>query len=90
MHDCASILDGIAKGISLLPRFFAWCIPTSIFMIFFALVIIRIELESLCSTGEADSSLFYAYITYPQIASCSCSGGFQERRNGNEANPQIC
>ena len=31
-HDCASILDSIAKGISLLPRFFAWCIPTSIFI----------------------------------------------------------
>ena len=31
-HDCASILDGIAKGISLFPRFFAWCIPTSIFI----------------------------------------------------------
>ena len=30
-HDCASILAGIAKGISLFPRFFAWCIPTSIF-----------------------------------------------------------
>ena len=29
-HDCASILDSIAKGISLFPRFFAWCIPTSI------------------------------------------------------------
>ena len=28
-HDCASILDIIAKGISLFPRFFAWCIPTS-------------------------------------------------------------
>ena len=24
MHDCASIVDSIAKGISL---FFAWCIP---------------------------------------------------------------
>ena len=32
MHDCASILDSIAKGISLFPRFFAWCIPTSIFV----------------------------------------------------------
>ena len=32
MHDCASILDSIAKGISLFPRFFAWCIPTSIFI----------------------------------------------------------
>ena len=31
-HDCASILDSIAKGISLFPRFFAWCIPTSIFL----------------------------------------------------------
>ena len=31
-HACASILDGIAKGISLFPRFFAWCIPTSIFI----------------------------------------------------------
>ena len=31
-HDCASILDSIAKGISLFPRFFAWCIPTSIFI----------------------------------------------------------
>ena len=30
MHDCASILDSIAKGISLFPRFFAWCIPASI------------------------------------------------------------
>ena len=30
-HDCASILDSIAKGISLFPRFFAWCIPISIF-----------------------------------------------------------
>ena len=30
-HDCASILDSIAKGISLFPRFFACCIPTSIF-----------------------------------------------------------
>ena len=29
-HDCASILDSIAKGISLFPRFFPWCIPTSI------------------------------------------------------------
>ena len=29
-HDCVSILDSIAKGISLFPRFFAWCIPTSI------------------------------------------------------------
>ena len=28
----ASILDSIAKGISLFPRFFAWCIPTSIFI----------------------------------------------------------
>ena len=27
MHDCASILASIAKGIS---RFVAWCIPTSI------------------------------------------------------------
>ena len=33
-HDCASILDSIAKGISLFPRFFAWCIPTSIFIRF--------------------------------------------------------
>ena len=31
-HDCANILDSIAKGISLFPRFFAWCIPTSIFI----------------------------------------------------------
>ena len=31
-HDCASILDSIAKGISLFPRFFSWCIPTSIFI----------------------------------------------------------
>ena len=31
-HDCASILDSIAKGISLFPQFFAWCIPTSIFI----------------------------------------------------------
>ena len=31
-HDCASILDSIAKGISLFPRFFAWCILTSIFI----------------------------------------------------------
>ena len=39
-HDCASILDSIAKVISLFPRFFAWCIapcekcsiPTSIFI----------------------------------------------------------
>ena len=31
-HDCASILDSIAKGISLFPRFFAWCISTSIFI----------------------------------------------------------
>ena len=31
-HDCASILDSIAKGISLFPRFFTWCIPTSIFI----------------------------------------------------------
>ena len=30
-HDCASILDSIAKGISSFPRFLAWCIPTSIF-----------------------------------------------------------
>ena len=29
-RDCASILDSIAKGISLFPRFFAGCIPTSI------------------------------------------------------------
>ena len=34
-HDCASILDSIAKGISLFPRFFAWCIPTSIFIHFY-------------------------------------------------------
>ena len=27
-HDCASILDSIAKGIFLVPRFFAWCIPS--------------------------------------------------------------
>ena len=32
-HDCASILDSIAKGNSLFPRFFAWCIPTSIFIL---------------------------------------------------------
>ena len=31
-HDCASILDSIAKGISLFPQFFTWCIPTSIFI----------------------------------------------------------
>ena len=31
-HDCAGILDSIVKGISLFPRFFAWCIPTSIFI----------------------------------------------------------
>ena len=31
-RGCASILDSIAKGISLFPRFFAWCIPTSIFI----------------------------------------------------------
>ena len=31
-HDCASILDSIAKGTTLFPRFFAWCIPTSIFI----------------------------------------------------------
>ena len=31
-HDCASISDSIAKGISLFPQFFAWCIPTSIFI----------------------------------------------------------
>ena len=24
MHDCASVLDSIAKGISLFLRFFAW------------------------------------------------------------------
>ena len=30
--DCASILDSIAKGISLFPRFFAWSIPTYIFI----------------------------------------------------------
>ena len=29
-HDCASSLDSIAKGISLFPRLFAWCIPISI------------------------------------------------------------
>ena len=28
-HGC-SIYDSIAKGISLFPRFFTWCIPTSI------------------------------------------------------------
>ena len=28
-HDCASILDSIAKGIILFPQFFAWRIPTS-------------------------------------------------------------
>ena len=28
-HDC---VDSIAKGISLFPRFFTWCIPTSIFI----------------------------------------------------------
>ena len=28
VHDCAGILDGIAKGISLLSRFFTWCIPS--------------------------------------------------------------
>ena len=28
MHDCGSILDSIAKGISLFPRFFTWCIPS--------------------------------------------------------------
>ena len=27
-HDCASILDSIARGISLFPRFFTWCIPS--------------------------------------------------------------
>ena len=27
-RGCASILDTIAKGISLFPRFFAWCIPS--------------------------------------------------------------
>ena len=34
-HDCASILDSIAKGISLFPGFFAWCkypTPTSPFI----------------------------------------------------------
>ena len=30
LYEYASILDSIAKGISLFPRFFAWCIPTSI------------------------------------------------------------
>ena len=39
-HDCASILDSIAKGISLFPRFFAWCIPTSIFIHFYTCIII--------------------------------------------------
>ena len=29
MHDCASILDSIAKGTSCFPIFFAWSIPTS-------------------------------------------------------------
>ena len=29
-RDYASILDSIAKGISLFPPFFTWCIPTSI------------------------------------------------------------
>ena len=28
------ILDSIAKGVSLFPRFFAWCSPTSIFIHF--------------------------------------------------------
>ena len=28
-HDCASVLDSIATGISLFPRFFAWCILAS-------------------------------------------------------------
>ena len=39
-HDCASIFDSIAKEISLFPRFFAWCIPSSIFIqwMIFALV----------------------------------------------------
>ena len=27
-HDCASILDSIAKGITLFPQFFACCIPS--------------------------------------------------------------
>ena len=28
MHDCASILDSISKGITLFPRFLAWYIPS--------------------------------------------------------------
>ena len=31
MHDCACILDSIAKGASCF-HFFAWCIPTSPFI----------------------------------------------------------
>ena len=30
-HDCASILDSNAKGITLFPRFFAWCIQLNDF-----------------------------------------------------------
>ena len=49
MHDCASILDSIAKGISLFPRFFTWCIPTSMF----------IQLNDFCTCSKYFSWLAY-------------------------------
>ena len=60
-HDCASILDSIAKGISLFPRFFTWCIPTSIF--------IQLNDFDTCSTFFVVRVL-YAAIIYAAMGAC--------------------
>ena len=86
-HDCASILDSIAKGISLFPRFFAWCIPTSIFIqrMIFALVILDIDecaenhdnCEQLCNNRAGDFT-------------CSCRSGYQLDSDGRSCTGKHC
>ena len=44
MHDCASVLDSIAKRLLTIFRMvYMWCIPTSPFRMIFALVHYRID-----------------------------------------------
>ena len=55
--DCASILDSIAKGMTLFPRFFAWCIPSlhphSFNLMIFALVPHILDSSRKCSYAHA-------------------------------------
>ena len=66
-HDCASVLDSIAKGISLFPRFFAWCIPT--FIIF-----IQMNDFCTCSTYFFHLLLMVRVNAATRMRTCTCVG----------------